>query len=464
MWFMVPATSVIVSDSGIFVLSLRQQIIKDAKLLNAELRRMEIAASIDPRRCTPGGNQLAFYGVKLHGKTKAVDVAKVVAELSRVISQSRRKRTYLRFDEMTLRLETEHPERQPLQWSPRIMERCQPHTAALGISHYDGEQKVIVSLNDVPQILVAGETGSGKTVLLRNLITSVAYGTSPTELRMILIDPKNEDLRPYALLPHVELFAGKPEDIETAIARVEQEIVKRSDDHARKPYRLLVVIDELAWAIEGKDMQRRVGRIMGIGRSKLINVVACTQQPTEEGGMGAMMKANVPLRLVGAVSNGQSYTATRRKNAQADMLPPKCGAFLYIAGLDMYRFHTFLMDDDAERRAVALICDKWGVTVLEPVLRKMENSLVVEPLRTTVEPVLAGSRTTVEPLFPLTEKRPLTDREASEARRLAASGTSKSELCRIVYGSKNGQYLEWVTTALVAQNDSKIIQLRKRAS
>lgn len=350
-------------------------------MLNQELRRMEIAASIDPRRCTPGGNQLAFYGVKLHGKTKAVDVAKVVGELSRVISRSRRKRTYLRFDEMLLRLETEHPERQPLQWSPRLMERCQPHTAVLGMSYYDGESKVIVSLNDVPQILVAGETGSGKTVLLRNFITSVAYNTSPSDLRMIFIDPKNEDLRPYANLPHVELFAGKPEDIEAAISRIEQEIIKRSDDHARKPYRLLIVIDELAWAIEGRDTQRRVGRIMGIGRSKLINVVACTQQPTEEGGMGAMMKANVPMRLVGAVSAGQSYTATRRRNAQADMLPPKCGAFLFIAGLDMYRFHTFLMDDDAERRAVALVCEKWGQGSLDDQSVKAPRPTVVAPAK-----------------------------------------------------------------------------------
>jgi len=344
-------------------MDLMQQIIQDAKLIHNELQRLGIEAKINKSRCNPGGNQLAFYGVDLLGKTRAADIAKVVNELSRVISRSRRKRTYLRFDEMLLRLEAEHPERKPLHWSPRIMERCKPHTAALGMSHYDGERTVTVSLDDIPQILVAGETGSGKTVLLRNFITSVAANTSPDDLRMILIDPKNEDLRPYAELPHVELFAGKPDAIACAIERVEEEIARRSDDHAAKPYRLLVIIDELAWAIEGKDAQRRLGRIMGIGRSKKINVVACTQQPTEEGGMGAMMKANVPMRLVGAVSAGQSYTATRRKNAQADMLPPKSGAFLFIAGLDMYRFHTYLMDDDDERRAVALIQQRWGNTV-----------------------------------------------------------------------------------------------------
>jgi S-DNA-T family DNA segregation ATPase FtsK/SpoIIIE len=171
---------------------------------------------------------------------------------------------------------------------------------------------------------VAGETGSGKTVLVRNLITSLAYATSPDELRMVLVDPKNEDLRPYADLPHVLLFAGRQEDVATAINRVAAEVDARVNNPQRKPYRLLLIVDELAQLTNINGAIKTLGSIMSIGRSKLVNCVVCTQQPTEEGGMGSMMKANVPLRLVGAVSAGQSYTATRRKNAGADMLPCFC--------------------------------------------------------------------------------------------------------------------------------------------
>lgn len=441
--------------------NLKAQIIQDAKALNAQLKRLEVGASIDPRRCVPGGDQLAFFGLRLHGKTSAVDVSKVLPELMRAISQSRRQRTHVRFDDILLRLETEHPAKRPLQWLPSIMRRTRPHSATLGISHHDGEQVVGFSFDDVPQVLVAGETGSGKTVLVRNLITSICYATSPDDLKIVLVDPKNEDLRPYADLPHVLEFAGTQDQVAAAIDRVAAEVQARIKRPNYKPYRLLLVVDELAQLTQINGCIKTLGSIMSIGRSKEINCVVCTQQPTEEGGMGSMMKANVPLRLIGAVSAGQSYTATRKKNAQADMLPGN-GAFLFIKGLEIYRFQSYFMDSQDESHAVAIIAKKWE-TVLEPVLERTALSLVVEPSRTATEPVLEpfsdGTQNRPEPLFPLSEKRPLADREANEVRRLAANGASKSELCRVVYGSKNGQYMEWINEAL--NGDSKVIRLRK---
>jgi len=62
-------------------------------------------------------------------------------------------------------------------------------------------------------------------------------------------------------------------------------------------------------------------------------------------------------------------------------------------------------------------------------------------------------------MFPLSEKRRLTSVEASKIRRLNAEGASKSELCRMAYGSKNGQYMEWINAALATDDDSKIIRL-----
>jgi hypothetical protein len=194
--------------------------------------------------------------------------------------------------------------------------------------------------------------------------------------------------------------------------------------------------------------------------------------------MGAMMKANVPMRLVGAVSNGQSYTATRRRNAQADMLPPKCGAFLYIAGLEMYRFNTFLMDDTDERRAVSMICERWGKSVTTG------YGVVTSPVITGYATGYDGATTSKsapvsvtgydnQSTFPIGEGRALTPDEAAAVRDLAASGlfdwrgeVSLSALCKHVYGSKETRRLQWIGEALQPQPkpDGKIIQLRKRAS
>lgn len=439
-------------------MNLKEQIMNDAKALQSQLQRLQIGASIDPKRCTPGGDQLAFFGLKLHGKTTAADVAKALPELMRAISQSRHKRTYLRLDDMMLRLEAEHPARKPLQWLPSIMRGTKPHSAALGIAHHDGEQPVIVSLADIPQILVAGETGSGKTVLLRNFITSLAYSTSPDDLKMVLIDPKNEDLRPYATLPHVVRFAGTQDAVAAALDYVAAEVQARIANPSRKPYRLLLIVDELAQLTQINGAIKTLGSIMSIGRSKLINCVVCTQQPTEEGGMGSMMKANVPLRLIGAVSAGQSYTATRRKNAGADMLPGN-GAFLFIKGLELYRFQSYFMDSLDERHAVAMVAQKWDAPVQPPTELLPE----VAPPCTTHAPVLAPPVAPIGCQFPLSEKRALTDQEAAAMRRLAAGGMSKNGLCTHVYGAKSARYMEWINAALGGDDDGKVIKLRRSA-
>jgi energy-coupling factor transporter ATP-binding protein EcfA2 len=439
-----------------------------------ELQRLGLEAGIDPRRCNPGGEQLAFYGVALRGKTKAADVAKVLPELVRAISRSRRKRTHLRFDDILLRLEAEHPTKRPLEWLPSTMRQTKPHSATLGVSHYDGERPVSFSFDDVPQVLVAGETGSGKTVLVRNLITSLCYATSPDELRLVLVDPKNEDLRPFAELPHCLLFAGRQNEVETAIQRVAAEVQARIDSPSRKPYRLLLVVDELAQLTNINGAIKQLGDIMSIGRSKLVNAVVCTQQPTEEGGMGSMMKANVPLRLIGAVSAGQSYTATRRKGAGADMLPGN-GSFLFIKGLDLYRFQSYFMSGLDEQNAIAMVQQRWGIAQREPVTPLVTAASVTGYATgygaSHTSDNGAGAVTSDGNQFPIREGRPLTPQEAATVRAMAASGDydwrgelSINRLCEAVYGSKGRERPEWIKAALndsPRRDDGKVIKLRK---
>lgn len=457
-------------------MDLYQQLRNDIHHINHEFARLRVQAKITTKRTRIGGAQLVYYGLTLGGHTRVAEIEKMLPDLNRVFSRSRRTRSALRLDAVTMCLEAEHPAPTPLFWSPRLMERTAAHTMTLGMSYHDGDRAERIAFADYPHALVAGETNSGKTGLIRNMLTSLAYSTSPDELRVILVDLKNEDLVPFQRLPHTMTFAGTRDAAEQAIRWVWQQKEDRVAHPDRKPYRILLVIDELAQLAAIKGIMDLLGDIMSIGRSKLINVIVATQSPTEDGGMGGLMKANLPLRLIGKVSDGQSYTATRRKNAGADLLPGK-GSFLKIAGPDLYRFQSFKMEDDDAKRAIALINQQWraqkAAPVLEPVLEPHAHTLVVEPLRTILEPVLeplrTGSRTVPEPSrtaaaprFPLTEKRGLTPIEADEVRRLYET-MSKSELCRLVYGSKNGQYMDWLNEALNANPssaDHKIIRLR----
>lgn len=448
---------------GIFergAMNSKQQIIQDAKALQDQLRRLQVGASIDPKRCLPGGNQLAFFGLQLHGKTSATDVAKVLPELTRAISQSRRQRTHVRFDELLLRLETEHPNQQPLPWLPSAMRRTRPHSATLGVSHHDGEQVVGFSFEEVPQVLVAGETGSGKTVLVRNLLTSLAYATSPDALKIVLVDPKNEDLRPYATLPHVVDFAGTQQQVAAAIERVAAEVQTRINRPDYKPYRLLLIVDELAQLTQLGGAVKTLGSIMSIGRSKLVNCVVCTQQPTEEGGMGSMMKANVPLRLIGAVSAGQSYTATRRKHAGADLLPGN-GAFLFIKGLELFRFQSYFMDNRDERHAIAMIAQKWGSTASSTIPADRVFTRVMGSVEPPVEALVEGI---VEPPVVEPQRDEIAD-IAEQIRGLVVSNASKNAMCKAVFGRPYaGSYAAKIDAAIArakAANggDNKIIRL-----
>lgn len=99
----------------------------------------------------------------------------------------------------------------------------------------------------------------------------------------------------------------------------------------------------------------------------------------------------------------------------------------------------------------------------KPVLKKNADALVVEPHRTAQKPVLEPVQNRTEPFTePLADKRPLTDREAVQVQELYQAGMSKTALCKRVYGSKNGQYMQWIDEARERViDDSKIIKLRK---
>ena len=180
-------------------------------------------------------------------------------------------------------------------------------------------QTVIADLTTMPHLLVAGATGSGKSVCLTSFITSLANENSPDELRLVLIDPKMVELTMFNELPHLLYdVAVKPDQAAETLKLVVKEMEERYEllSKARKRNiasynedsedllpRIVVVIDELAdLMIVGKrEIEGLLVRLAQLARAVGIHVIAATQRPSSDIITG-LIKANFPTRIAFMVS------------------------------------------------------------------------------------------------------------------------------------------------------------------
>jgi S-DNA-T family DNA segregation ATPase FtsK/SpoIIIE len=225
---------------------------------------------------------------------------------------------------------TDHPNGQPA---------IPPITAVLGLAEDGAPLLIRLPSPDVAHILVAGTTGSGKTVLLQTMILSLAMANPARSLALVLIDPKSHAFEPFGALPHLA---------RTVIWRVE-EAVEALHSLVRLMERrglgigphVVVVIDELAdlWMMGGKPVQQALTRLTQRGREAGIHVIAATQKPTTAV-LGPLVKANFPVRLVGRVTSVEdARTATGWSGTGAERLMGR-GDFLAMAEGRVTRFQV----------------------------------------------------------------------------------------------------------------------------
>lgn len=182
---------------------------------------------------------------------------------------------------------------------------------------------VCADLDRMPHLLIAGSTGSGKSVCINDIILSLVYHTAPSDLRMILVDPKKVELKVYSPLPHLLLpvvtdakkAAGA---LKWAVREMEQRYQKMSQYNARdlnrfnslqqdaadKLPRLVIIIDELAdlMMVAAKDVEEAICRIAQLGRAAGIHLIVATQRPSTDIITG-LIKANIPSRIALTVSS-----------------------------------------------------------------------------------------------------------------------------------------------------------------
>ena len=174
---------------------------------------------------------------------------------------------------------------------------------------------IVADLDKMPHLLIAGQTGSGKSIMINTLLTSFLYRNSPSNLKMILVDPKRVELKPFDEIPHLLApVITEPEKtisaLKWAVAEMERRYQSLSEANKRNigeynaarkdqtmPY-IIIVIDELAdlMMMAARDVETLVVRVSQKARAVGIHLVLATQRPSVDVITG-LIKANVPGRI-----------------------------------------------------------------------------------------------------------------------------------------------------------------------
>lgn len=201
-------------------------------------------------------------------------------------------------------------------------------------------EAVVGQLNKMPHLLIAGQTGSGKSVMINTLLTSLLYRNSPSEMKLILVDPKQVEMAPFEDIPHLLtpvitepektisalkwavnemerryklLAAEKLRDIKSYNHKIQTGAKKISvqdeDGHTQQvengamPY-IVIVVDELAdlMMVAARDVEALIVRLAQKARAVGIHLVLATQRPSVDVITG-LIKANIPARIAFTVAS-----------------------------------------------------------------------------------------------------------------------------------------------------------------
>ena len=330
---------------------LDQWIMRKAKVLNKTLKAFRVDAQVVD---WTNGPTVTQFQIKLHLGVKVSKINHLSDDLKMALAAKDIRIQAPIPGKTTCGIEIPNPEPRPVMLSevvnsPAFRNSNSDFTVALGVD-LSGQPRV-TDLRKMPHGLIAGATGSGKSVFINSLLISLLYKATPEELRMILIDPKAVELAPYNRIPHLlSPVISEPKQAAAAlkwtvkemnqryeklaaagvrnIEQFNQKAEKHQQPQLKMPY-ILIVIDELAdlMTVASDEVETYIVRITQKARAAGIHLIVATQRPSVDVVTGTI-KNNIPTRVAFMVSS-QVDSRTIIDQSGAERLLGK-GDMLYL--------------------------------------------------------------------------------------------------------------------------------------
>ena len=256
--------------------------------------------------------------------------------------------------------------------------------------------EVVTDIAKMPHVLIAGSTGSGKSVCINTLITSIIYKAKPSEVKLVMVDPKVVELSVYNGIPHLLIpVVTDPKKAAGALAWAVQEMVNRYGLFAQKGVRdikgyneaiekegsaeklpqIVIIIDELAdlMMVAAKDVEDAICRLAQMARAAGMHLVIATQRPSVDVITG-IIKANIPSRIAFAVSS-QVDSRTILDMVGAEKLLGKGDMLFYPSGAPKpTRIQGAFVSDKEVEKIVDFLKSNGEVQYSEDILESIEKS------------------------------------------------------------------------------------------
>lgn len=254
---------------------------------------------------------------------------------------------------------------------------------------------VVADIAKMPHVLIAGSTGSGKSVCINTIVTSIIYNSKPSEVKLIMVDPKVVELSVYNGIPHLLIpVVTDPKKAAGALAWAVQEMDDRYNKFAEKGVRdlngynkavdkdgtsgklpqIVIIVDELAdlMMVAAKDVEEAICRLAQKARAAGMHLVIATQRPSVDVITG-LIKANVPSRIAFAVSS-QIDSRTILDQIGAEKLLGKGDMLFFPAGASKpTRVQGAFVSDDEVEKIVDFIKSNGTAIYREDILDTIEN-------------------------------------------------------------------------------------------
>lgn len=273
----------------------------------------------------------------------------------------------------TLAIEVPRSDREPIPLLPFLRNvmahgSLGPITACLGVTQ-DGRPLLMrLPSPDVAHMLVAGATGSGKTEVMRCILTSLALTNRRHKLQMALIDPKSRGFGPLGFFPH--LLAPIATNVKTAVEllnRLVGEMDRRDSLGLSSPH-IVIAVDEVVdlMMVGGKQVETALVRIAQRGREAGLHLILGAQKPSSSL-LGPNLKSNLPVRLVGRVGSVEdARVATGISGSGAEKLTGQ-GDFVVVAAGESLHFQAAYVGPEDQEALQHIIL---GRAPLMPIIRE----------------------------------------------------------------------------------------------